>query len=207
MHLLVTDRLICPRCGPEFWLVLVSKRLEARRVQDGFFGCPNCREEYPIEGGFGDLRLPPRSGEAAPPLSWEQDSEGALRLAALLGVRVGPGYLLLGGSCAAYAPAIAALIDEIEVLASHRGLRTAVDAPGVSRMTTSAVLPFRSHTLRAMALDGDGQEVRLGEASRTLATGGRLVLLNPSPGAPEEMRTAGFDLLLDEERAVVGVRR
>ena len=68
MHLLLTDRLTCPRCGPEFGLVLLADRLEDRRVLEGALGCPNCRDRYPVRDGFGDLRPPPRTDIAIFPL-------------------------------------------------------------------------------------------------------------------------------------------
>jgi uncharacterized protein YbaR (Trm112 family) len=207
MHLLATDRLICPRCGPEFGLILFSERLEARRVYEGFFGCPNCREEYPIRGGFGDLRFPPRAAENVSPVPWSEDPESALRIAAFLGIPEGPGFLLLSGSSAAHARQIASMIDEIEVVAVHSGLRNAGEVPGVSRMVAGSILPLRSRTLRGIVLEGEAGRTRLSEGARTLAIGGRLVLLAPPDGAGEEIRQMGFDLLLDESSAIVGLFR
>ena len=46
MHILLTDVVTCPRCGPEFGLILLADRFEERRVMQGRLGCPNCREEY-----------------------------------------------------------------------------------------------------------------------------------------------------------------
>lgn len=83
MHLLVTDRLSCPRCGPTFGLILLADDLRDRRVLEGALGCANCRERYPVRGGFGDLRPPPRvaleeaaeSREARSPHAAEAASE------------------------------------------------------------------------------------------------------------------------------------
>lgn len=207
MHLLITDRLICPRCGPEFGLVLVARHLEERRVREGFFGCPNCREEYPIHDGVGDLRPSPRTRETAPPLAWSDDSEEALRLAAMLGVRTGPGYLLLAGPCAGHARSLAALIEEVEVLALHPGLASAGEVEGVSRVAASSILPFRSHSLRGIVFDGPAGALDLTEATRTLGAGGRLVLFHPTREAADEIRRLGYEMLLEEDRVAVGLRR
>ena len=43
MHILLTDTLTCPRCGPDFGLILLAERIEGRRVMDGHLGCANCR--------------------------------------------------------------------------------------------------------------------------------------------------------------------
>jgi len=207
MHLLATDRLVCPRCGPEFGLILVTNRLEERRVHEGLFGCANCREEYPIRGGFGDLRPAPRAEEGAPHLPWSDDSAESMRVAALLGVREGPGFLLLSGSSAAHAQAITSMITEIEVVTIHPGLRSAAETPGVSRITAGPVLPFRAHTFRGIVLDGESfRGGYLDEGARTLAVGGRLVILTPPPGVASGIGEFGFELLLEDEGAVVWVR-
>ena len=61
MNVALTDHLVCPRCGPPFGLVLLARDVRDRRVREGEFGCPNCRDRFPVEGGFGDLRPPPRA--------------------------------------------------------------------------------------------------------------------------------------------------
>ena len=38
MHILLTDLLFCPRCGPQHGLILLANRLEERRVLDGWLG-------------------------------------------------------------------------------------------------------------------------------------------------------------------------
>jgi uncharacterized protein YbaR (Trm112 family) len=116
VHILVTDRLVCVRCGPGFGLILLADELEERRVVEGVLGCPNCRERYPVERGFGDLRRSPRAEEDSAEPPGDDDPEGALRLAALLGVREGPGLLLLSGSSVRFAERLAAMIENIEVV-------------------------------------------------------------------------------------------
>ena len=66
----LVDHLVCPRCGPPFGLVLLAIDVRDRRVHQGEFGCPNCRDRFPVTGGFGDLRPPPRGeppGQPAEP--------------------------------------------------------------------------------------------------------------------------------------------
>ncbi len=67
MNAVLVDHLVCPRCGPPNGLVLLAHDVRDRRVHEGEFGCPNCRDRFPVVGGFGDLRPPPRGagpGEA-----------------------------------------------------------------------------------------------------------------------------------------------
>ena len=60
MNAVLVDHLVCPRCGPPNGLVLLAHDVRDRRVHEGEFGCPNCRDRFPVVGGFGDLRPPPR---------------------------------------------------------------------------------------------------------------------------------------------------
>ncbi len=60
MNIGLVDHLVCPRCGPPFGLVLLAHDVQDHRVRAGEFGCPNCRDRFPVEGGFADLRPPPR---------------------------------------------------------------------------------------------------------------------------------------------------
>jgi uncharacterized protein YbaR (Trm112 family) len=214
VHLLVTDRLACPRCGPEFGLILLADRVEDRRVLEGGFGCANCRERYPVRGGFADLRPPP-----AGPLSDEphasdpgpDDPEGALRLAAMLGVTEGPATLLLAGVPARQAERLAAMVKGVEVVALHPGLRQRSEEPGVSRAHAGAVLPFFSMTFRGVALDAEWGASHLAEAFRVTAPGARVVLELPDDDGPREALLARFteaagEVLLETRSMLVGVR-
>lgn len=63
MNTALVDHLVCPRCGPPNGLLLLAHDVRDRRVHEGEFGCPNCRDRFPVTGGFGDLRPPPRGAE------------------------------------------------------------------------------------------------------------------------------------------------
>src|SRR4051812_49966499 len=124
MHILLTDILACPRCGPEFGLVLLADRVEERRVLEGRLGCPNCREQFPVRGGELDARLPaaaPAStdgeGAADDVASTVDDPGAAVRLAALLGLAEAEGAVLIAGPGAALAAEVAALVGGLGVVA------------------------------------------------------------------------------------------
>jgi uncharacterized protein YbaR (Trm112 family) len=219
MHLLVTDRLACPRCGPEFGLILLSDVVRDRRVLEGHFGCANCRERYPVRGGFGDFRPPPASPLGEDPEGADpgpDDAEGGLRLAAMLGVAEGPGHLLLAGAPARQGERLAAMIGGIEVVALHPGLRGREEAAGVSRIHAGARLPFFSMTFRGTALGSAWARTHLEEALRVTAPGARLVVELPDPEVPggAEARSGVVtavtgrvrELLLETDRHLVGVR-
>ncbi len=205
MHLLVTDVLTCPRCGPRFGLILLADRIEARRVLEGRLGCANCREQYPIRGGYAELRLPPTSALPSPPPTGEAagpvEEEDAVRLAALLGVSGGRGNYLIVGPGARLAPAIAALVPDAEILAADPELAGLPEQPGVTRLASGPQLPFSDRSLRAVALTGEG--VSLEEALRVLAPAGRIVLDPAPPQTAERLRAAGLQILLDQEGVVV----
>src|SRR5690606_27369097 len=152
VHLLLTDRLACPRCGPGFGLILRSDVLVERRVLEGGLGCPNCRDFFPIHEGFADLRPPPRAElPPARPLP-APDPSDTDRLAALLGVTEGPGNVALVGALAAHAGGVADRVPGVEVIAVALESRSDPERPGVSRMAAAVELPFHPHSLRALAL-------------------------------------------------------
>jgi uncharacterized protein YbaR (Trm112 family) len=204
MHILLTDILRCPRCGPEFGLVLLADRVEDRRVEAGRLGCANCREMYPVAAGEVDLRVP---GAAALPEGGAAGPDEAVRLAALLGLSEAWGSVLLAGAGADLADALAALVPGVEVV--H-----AVGRPGsgegkgegrLSRLVGGAPLPFAPGSLRGVALGREAAGL-LEEGVRLLAPGGRLVVEGAPAGAAEELAAAGLRVLLDQEGWLVAER-
>ncbi len=208
MHLLLTDRLICPRCGPDFGLILLAHRMEARRVVEGELGCPNCRERYPIRGGVGDLRFPPGQPRQAASGETEAPDPGeAMRLAATLDLGGGPGTVALVGATAAHAGALAELVGDIEVVVVGPAAAAVQAASGVSRIVSGTRIPFHSRTLRGVALGGTESAGALPEAVRVLAPLGRLVRVGAGPGERARLEDAGLDVILEEEGTLVAVRK
>lgn len=220
MHILVTDVLTCPRCGPEHGLVLLAERISARRVLEGRLGCSNCRERYPIHNGFADLR-PGSSGARRSPESdgapaeaggtsggggAPGDEEGSVELAALLGLSEPRRLVLLAGEAARFAPGVAGAVEGLEVIAADAALAEWGEASGVSRVGLAGGLPFRSRSLGGVALGGDAGAEAIAEAARVLAPLGRLVLRGGSGGAGEAAGAAGLDVVLAEGDTVVAMR-
>jgi len=204
VHILLTDRLTCPRCGPDFGLILLAKRLAERRVLDGALGCPNCRDYFPIQGGFADLRPPPRDLLTATPPAADPGAEATNRLAALLGVLEGPGTVALLGSVAVHAAALADRLPEIEVVAVDAATHAEVERERVSRLVTGVELPFQPWTFRALATVGD--VVAPEEAVRVVGHGGRVAMERPGPDATAQFERAGSRILLQEGGWVVALR-
>jgi uncharacterized protein YbaR (Trm112 family) len=207
MLLVLTDVLTCPRCGPDFGLVILADQLQNRRVVQGSLGCANCRELLPIQDGLADLRFPahPLPGpnqHAATPGAQEPD-EAALRLAALLGVTGGPGLVLVAGEQAGLAGRVAELVPDIGAVAVGSDLRQIPDEEGVSRILSERRLPLRAHAARGVALTGTASDALLEEGVRVLAPGGRLVL-EPAPAdARHRLESLACPILLEQDDVVV----
>jgi uncharacterized protein YbaR (Trm112 family) len=195
VHLLLTDRLSCPRCGPGFGLILLADELVERRVLEGALGCPNCRDRFPIEGGFADLRPPPRTPLGETPVAAPTTPEATEQLAALLGVAQGPGHVALLGSLAAHASALADLVPDVEVVAIDPGARASAEREGVSRLIAGPELPFHPWTFRALAVAGECGPIE--PMAGLVARGGRIVVERPESTAAARLQRIGGRVMLD----------
>jgi uncharacterized protein YbaR (Trm112 family) len=206
VHLLLTDLLACPRCGPEFGLVLRADVLEDRRVLEGSLGCPNCRDHYPVSSGLGDLRPQPRP---APRVTAEPGAEGgasAAEVGGLLGIVRGPGQIILLGSLASRAAALSGMIEEIEVVTATEGVMDEAEIPGVSRILVGGRLPVHSRVIRGVALVEDDSPCSLDEVARVVSPRGRVVVFEASSGTEGLLEAAGLEVLVSDPGRVVAVR-
>lgn len=206
MHLVLTDRLCCPRCGPAFGLILLAHEVRERRVLEGDLGCPGCQGRFPVRDGFADLRVAP--GDAVPARPSGEESQDdvkaeALRLAAALGVTEGPGTLLMKGPAAGFAGEVAGLVGGIEVVAMDEALVEEEEEEGVSRMAADSPFPFLPSSFRGVVLSGELGDSDLSEAGRVLAPPGRLVALEPFSGLGEAAQAWGMTVVLEEEGILV----
>ncbi|MEJ2538717.1 MAG: hypothetical protein P8188_01830 [Gemmatimonadota bacterium] len=207
MHLLLTDRLICPRCGPGFGLVLRADQLRDRRVASGGLGCPNCREVYPVVDGVGDLRPPPRGATEAGDPAPLPDPATVLATQALLGVADGTGEILLLGGAARFGPGLAERLPQVEVVTAGpvpAGLEP--ESPPASAIRVGSRLPFDSRSLRGVVLEGDVPVPLLREAARVVAAGHRVVVREAGGSAAAMLMAAGLTVRLDEDGVVVAGR-
>ena len=208
MHLLLTERLTCPRCGPEFGLILLADRMEDRRVMEGQLGCPNCRDAFPVSGGFGDLRAPPRgdlpSGRVGAQMP--ADEEETRRLAALVGVQEGPGTVAFLGAMARFAAAYAELVPGVEVVGLDAGLVDWPEALRVNRMVARPGIPIFGGTLRGVVVDGGLGLHWIRESARVVARLGRVVVDEAPEGTGQALVEAGLEILAAEDGTVVAAR-
>jgi uncharacterized protein YbaR (Trm112 family) len=209
MHLALTDRLCCPRCGPEFGLILLANDVREKRVLDGDLGCSNCRDTYPVRGGFADLRTPPRASLPAPegrPSEESPDQEETLRLGALLGVTEGPATLLLQGPASSFAKALSQILPAVEMVALDSERARDEERNGVSRLVADSRIPFFPGSFRGVLLSGDVDRGTVEEGSRVLAQESRLVVLDAGDEAASWVRSQNLRVLLEEDSVVVGLR-
>lgn len=197
MLLTLTDHLTCPACGPAAGLILMMDEVADRRVVRGRLGCPACRAQYAIErgearlGDDGDAPVIPEDGPAR-----EVDAQ---RVAALLGLGEGAGFVLVDGpAAAAVASSIAALgLDHEPVVA----LAVAAPAPRAAETTsvlrTDAGLPLATATMRAVAfVGGTPGPGRLAELLRVCRPTGRVVVeVGTAPGAGDAAPAESADRL------------
>jgi len=206
VDLLLTDRLACPRCGPEFGLILLADRLEDRRVHEGGLGCANCRDSYPVRGGVGDLRPAPRGPLPDVEGNASEGGPSAVEIGGLLGIMRGPGHILLAGALANHARALADLIEEIEVVAARSGREAGEEKSGVSRMVVRGPLPLQSRSLRGVALVQSEGLVGLDEAARVVAPGGRLVVFGAAPDGREFLEDSRLHIVAEDGSRLVASR-
>lgn len=208
MHLLVTDRLTCPRCGPRFGLILLAERTGGdRRVLKGRLGCANCRDSFPVRDGFGDLRAPPRGALPEGRVGEEPgDPEEAERLQALLGIVRGPGMVALVGEPARHARELAARIEGVEVLAVDPGTAAWPEENRVTRLAARPGLPVFSSTLRGVVVDASLGEAWVAEAARVTAPRNRVVVTRAGEEVAGRLEEAGLQVLANEAGTVVAAR-
>ena len=200
MHLLLTDLLSCPKCGPESGLILLAERVEARRVYSGKLGCPACHSQYEVRGGVADLKVEDASN---PPRDVAIEVD---KLAALLGVSEGPAMLLLVGVHEAEAEALADMLQEVEVLVAHDDVKPGVERMGVSRLRVGTMMPLHDRAMRGVAIsDGSTLSVVM-EAARVCGIAARLVVQDASNEVRAWLGANGLRILAEQGQILVAVR-
>lgn len=175
MHLLLTDRLTCPRCGPTFGLILLADRMVERRVLQGTLGCPNCRDSFTVRDGFADLRAPPRgdlpegragADPAARPASPQAETVGEAPTGASGEESEAP-----IGESAAQGEGLDEASRVVALLGLHRGPGTVVTVGRAARLARGVAAAVED--LQAVAVDPDTREWREApDVSRMVASPG-----------------------------------
>jgi uncharacterized protein YbaR (Trm112 family) len=195
----LTEVLRCPNDHAESYLVAAPIAMDARRIVRGVIGCPECGAEFPIVEGvvyFGGGRA-----SGVPPGLVASPAYDVAALTAFLNLSGPGGYAVLVGAAARFGPEIVAALPgshSVAVNPPPGGVPSAM----LSRLPSPRGLPFKSSTVRAVALGaGHAGAPWLGEAVRILLVGLRLVVEDESAspeGISELARGAG--LLVGEKR-------
>jgi len=227
MHIVATDLLTCPRCGPSFGLILLADRVRERRVLTGTLGCSNCRERWPVTGGLARLRTggapwaegAPEDAPARPP--WDArprvradgsahaggaDADAGGTWAALMGVTEGPAIVLMAGAAVAAAGAVADLVERLEVLAVGPGVVELPERDGVSRLEAGARLPLATGKFAGATLTGPAADAWLEEGARVLRPTGRLVLSPVPVDADARLAAAGCRVMARAAATLLALR-
>ena len=188
MFIELTEILRCPRDHAESYLVAVPIAMDGRRIVRGVIGCPQCQAEFPVVEGvayFARQAQPARPGAPSP-------GYDVAALAAFLNLTGPGGYAVLVGSAARFGTAMASAVQGCHFVAVN-------PPPGVSEgpalsVLVAAALPFKSATVRAVALGADHADAGwLSEAGRILLPGLRLAVEDDraSPDGISELARGG----------------
>jgi uncharacterized protein YbaR (Trm112 family) len=215
----LAEALACPRCGPPQGLIVLVDQLAERRVIEGRLDCPNCESRFPIEGGVVSFDAPEYADPIdAPPLAAHPEGssdpaepDGAVLLAALLGLHEASGYVLLGPGLETVAAGLTDLAAESEFVLLSAALAPSLDAD-MLRSRVSVVcgahtgrLPLLNDRLAGAGLIAASPDLCLA-AYAALRPGANLAVLDPLPGTEALLVEAGAHVLAAEDRAVA-VRR
>jgi len=186
----LTEILRCPNDHAESYVVAAPIAMDGRRIVRGVIGCPECKAEFPIVDGVAYFGADPGT-QARPPLP--DYDVAALR--AFLNLDGPGGYAALVGRAARFGSEVAALLPGVHIVAVNPPAGVA-PLPMLSLLVAPRGLPFKSATLRAVALGADCAAIPwLADAARVLLPGLRLVVEDEraSPeGISELARGAGL---------------
>ena len=201
MFIELVDSLRCLEPHEETWLVAAASRMEGRHLIEGVLGCPVCRREYAVLDGSAwfSARLPDATDPGLTTLAADADPAHVTRTAALLDVSQPGGIVVLGGSWAAYADAVAELGVAHVVVLNTRTSGSSVQE--VSSIVVDDRLPFGPAALRGVAVEGGGvSPALLSSVASSLRSRGRLV-------APADAATPdGVEVLARDDRVWVAER-
>lgn len=208
MHILLTDVVTCPRCGPEFGLIVLADRMEERHILAGKLGCANCREAFAIEEGVVDLRWPSVDPVEEAAAGQDRsiipaDPERPYRDAALLGI-TGP-----AGPVAVVSDD-PSLVDEVQAHLPHLvvvGVSAAAPPHGGRTaggwLLVSRTLPFRSRSLGGLVISAADTDRHVAEGLRSLGPGGRVVVDPAGSGTAAALLREDAELLLEQDGVAV----
>ena len=209
MHLLLVDQMTCPRCGPEFGLILLADKMKERRVLDGQLGCSNCRSQYPLVDGCGDLRVPFLSDPSEGFLGVSGELPKAMEIAALLGLTGGYGNVGLIGNLSGGIRDLIEITTNFEFVGIHHenddlSVYTAIDRE--NGIICGPRLPFRNECFRGVVVSGREKQDCMMEVVRILASNGRLAVWESTLESRDFLLQLGLKILMKQRGIAVWER-
>lgn len=194
MFIETIDLLRCPKEHEETWLVAAFTRMKGRFVIDGTLGCPVCNASFPIEKGIADFRSvrAQRDEHATMP----DDSSEAMHVAAFLNLLRPGATVVLDGSHAAHAIAVANM-TQCRVIALNPSIDVAENE------LTSTILSDSRIPLATASVDGiaAASQAIVSDSARALKPAGRLIAPLGTSIPP-----ALSELARDERRVIAEAR-
>ncbi|MBA2707278.1 MAG: hypothetical protein H0U59_05685 [Gemmatimonadaceae bacterium] len=199
MYIEFIDLLRCPQPHEDSWLVAAFDAMRGRFIVRGSLGCPVCGNRYAIIDGVAML-IPDDPAQALAPGTDEvrgDDSEEAVRAAAMLSLTQPGALVVLSGDCCRLASALSELA-EARVLAVNPNVGIE-ETEGLGVLRCEGVIPIAPRAADGLMLDISDPAV-LSAAAKTLKNGGRIVLPAGTALPP------GFRQLATDDKYVVGER-
>jgi uncharacterized protein YbaR (Trm112 family) len=207
MHIELTEMLRCPEDHREEYLVLSTSEMNGRMVMRGVVGCPVCRREFEIIDGIVDfttaitgerqVRAVRRTPAPRSPVTIDSQS-----LQALLDLGGPGGYVILLGSAARHAEALASMMGGVHFV----GIDAPPDVeelPILSLLQADRVIPLREGMARGVVVGAElAATPWVAEGTRVLLRGRRLVVESELATAP-----GGTTMLASGQGVWVGERR
>ena len=199
----------CPRCGPEFGLILLADKMKKRRVLDGQLGCSNCRSQYPLVGGCGDLRVPFVSDPDEGFVGVSGELPKPMEIAALLGLTGGYGNVGLIGNLSGGIRDLIEITANVEFVGIHHetddlSVYTPVDRE--NGIICGPGLPFRNKCFRGVVVSGREKQDCMMEMARILASNGRLAVWESTIESRDILLQSGLKILMEQRGVAVWER-
>ena len=171
MFIELTEFLRCPEDHDDAFCIVLPDEMVGRTIMRGVIGCPACRREYPIRNGVAEFGRYVAAGSAPATAPADPDT-----VAALLGLTNPGGCVILRGSAATLAAALAERLGGVHLVGINAPDGTEV-SPALTLLNHQWKIPLRSAVARGVVVPADmAQAAWLGEGARVLLRGQRVVV-------------------------------
>lgn len=180
MFIELSEFLRCPEPHEESFCVVVPDEMTGRMIVRGIVGCPICKREYPISGGVVRFGGP----EETPAPAGMPDQSDPDAIWALLSLTTPGGYVVLAGSAARLAGALAERLGGVHFVGVNATAGVEM-SPVLTLLRHPDRFPLRRSMARGVVLGVEAaREPWISEGVRVLLHGLRLVAVADTISAP-----------------------